>query len=245
LAIQKNRKLEGNLVVIAKIAEILVHSRYSGLFAILFWSPSLAADQQSEARALEALFAGQSSVEFADATWRQEINLTVDDCQITLQNEQRLPDQSAQRSYVETSFFDLRILDTKSDRVVSKPNQHTTYVSWHATPDVFRSALEMSKRLIEAGGKARQDLEQSKEQGTDRERTQALADMSERLWKDALASSDGDFLKFNHQVREAADRDDDPRRTFTPFLGFRLHMKPAAVSSAIATLDGYKASWCS
>jgi len=216
-----------------------------GLFTALVWSPSLGADQQAEAKALETLFANQSSVEFSAVDWHQEINLSIDGCKFALRNEQHLPDQSAQKPYVESSVFNLAILDTRSEQVVKKPNKATTFVSWNTMPDVFKNTLQSSLRLMEAGSMARQKLDGSKNHGTaDSDRLQAVADMTQRLWADALAGPDGEFLQANHQVREATDRARNPRRTFIPFLGFGLHVKPDAAADVIAALDRYKESWC-
>lgn len=219
---------------------------YFGLFTALGWSPSLAADQQAEAMALEALFSSQSSVEFPNVDWHQVISLSIDGCKFAVRNEQHFSDQSEQKPYVESSVFNLAILDTRSDHVVKKTNKTIMSVSWHAMPDVFKSSVQISLRLMEAGSMARQKLDRSENRGkTDRDRLQALADMSQRLWADALAGPDGDYLLANHQVREAIDGARDPRRTFIPFLGFRLHVKPDAASDMIAALDRYKESWCS
>jgi hypothetical protein len=205
----------------------------------------MAANQQAEARALEMLFADQSSAEFSAADWHQEIHLSIEGCRFALRNEQRLPHQSLQKPYVESSVFDLAFLNTRTDQVVKKPNKLTTFVSWHTMPEVFRSTFQKAVRLIEAGGIARQKMDRSDSRGkSDSDRLQALADMSQRIWDDALAGPDGEFLRANHQIKEAADRKLDPRRTFMPFLGFGLHVKPEAVAIIIAALHHYKESWC-
>jgi hypothetical protein len=217
-----------------------------GLCVALGWSPTVAADQQADARALETLFTDQSSVEFSAADWHQEIALSIDGCKFALRNEQRLPDQSLQKPYVESSIFNLSILDTRTDQIVKKPNKSTTFVSWQTMPDIFKGTVQKALRLMEAGSMARQKLDRSNDHGNgDRDRLQALADMSQRLWEEALAGPGGEFLQANHQVKEATDRARDPRRTFMPFLGFGLHVKPEAVADIIAALHHYKESWCS
>jgi hypothetical protein len=209
-------------------------------------SPATAANQQKEARSLEMLFADQSSAEFSAADRQQEIDLSIDGCRFALRNEQRPPHHSLQKPYAEHSVFNLALLSTRTDQVVKKPNKLTTFVSWHTTPEVFRSSFQMAERLFEAGKNARQELDRSdNREKNDSDRLQALADMSQRVWHDALAGPDGEFLRGNHQIKEAADRKLDPRRTFMPFLGFGLHLKPDAVADVIAALDLYKESYCS
>ena len=116
--------------------------------------------------------------------------------------------------------------------------------------DGCRFALRNEQRLphhsLQAGKNAREELDRpDNREKNDSDRLQAPADMSQRVWHDALAGPDGEFLRGNHQIKEAADRKLDARRTFMPFLGFGLHLKPDAVADVIAALDLYKESYCS
>lgn len=69
--------------------------------------------------------------------------------------------------------------------------------------DGCRFALRNEQRLphhsLQAGKNAREELDRpDNREKNDSDRLQALADMSQRVWHDALTGPDGEFLGGNH-----------------------------------------------
>ncbi|MGO4569636.1 hypothetical protein AB4Z52_32480 [Rhizobium sp. 2YAF20] len=210
------------------------------VFVLLFASQTQAfADQKSEALALEELFQKQSTAVFSSSDWHQEIDLTIDGCMFMLRNEQHLPLNAALGSSIETSYFDLRQINSKVDQIVAKPNKFTVHVSWVKRPPEFIKTMEIAKRYIKAGEKARQRLNAFGDPST-----QALADMGEKLWKDELAGPDGDYLRRSYYSREAIDHTRDPRRVYAPLAGFSLHVRPEDHSELVKSVEQYAGAWC-
>lgn len=224
-----NYQIEGDRIVRRIIVFVLFFAFQTQAFA----------DQKSDALALEELFQKQSTAVFASPDWHQEINLTIDGCMFTLRNEQHLPPKSAEKSYIEMSYFDLRQIDSKADKVFSEQNKFTIYTSWAKRKPEFNKTMEITIRHLKAAEEARQRLD-----ALGRPSLQALADLSEKLWADALAGPDGDYIRRSYRSREAIDRTRDPRRIYIPLGGFSLHVRPEDHPELVRSVEQYAEAWC-